>query len=150
MKNKISIRISTLLLLIMLFSSCAYINYGLMSNDGKRNELRTLSAKVVKAVSWGEFEEVAIFMNEEIRDKAVRQLEDQYKSIKIKEVKETNLDFDDEVLNAYQVLEIAGFSAPSYIVQTEFTQFKWTFSTSTHGWKISEIKFATSDSSFTK
>lgn len=118
-----------------------------MGAEGKRKELRTLSAKLVKAVSWADFQEVATFTRDDIRDKAIRQLIDQYKGVKIKEVKETNLDFDDQVITAYQVLEIEGFSQPSYIVQSEFTQFTWSFSSSTEGWKITGITFAGKDSS---
>ena len=121
-----------------------------MTTEGKRNELRTLSAKLVKAVSWVEFGEVAKLTRDDIRDKAIRQLTDQYKGVRIKEVKETNLDFDDEVLTAYQVLEIEGFSEPSYIVKSEFTQFTWSFSPSTSGWKITGITFSGKESSIRK
>ena len=40
-----------------------------MSEDGRKNELRAISAKVVKAVTWAEFNEVAKFMDDQIIDK---------------------------------------------------------------------------------
>ncbi len=115
-----------------------------MSEDGRKNELRSISAKVVKAVTWAEFSEVAKFMDDQIVDKSTRQLIDQYKSIKIKDVKETNLDFDDENKSAYQVLEIEGFSSPSNIVKSEFTQFKWIFRAGQGGWQITDVNFSNS------
>lgn len=131
-------------LLLVLLSSCSYVNYSIMGKDGRKNDLRAISAKLVKAVSWAEFNEVGKFMDEQIVDKSLRQLSDQYKSVKIKEVKETNLDFDEEFKSAYQILEIEGFSSPSYVVKSEFTQFKWVFMPAQGGWKITDINFANS------
>jgi hypothetical protein len=136
--------ILSIVLSIISFSSCSYLNYSLMSQDGRKNELRAISAKVVKAVTWAEFSEVAKFMDDQIVDKSSRQLIDQYKSIKIKDVKETNLDFDDENKSAYQVLEIEGFSSPSNIVKSEFTQFKWIFRAGQGGWQITDVNFSNS------
>lgn len=138
-RNKLKLILGTLLIFLC---SCSYLAYSLMGKDGRRNELRTISAKVVKAVNWAEFNEVAKFMDDQIVDKSLRQLSDQYKSVKIKEVKETNLDFDDEFNSAYQILEIEGFSSPSYVVKSEYTQFKWTFLPGKGGWKITDVNFA--------
>ncbi len=147
MKNPF-LKYAYVLILVATLSSCSFLSYKMMGSEGRNKELRTISAKLVKALSWAEYGEVAKFMDLKIRDKGLSQLSDQYGSVKIKEVKETNLDFDDDVLVAYQVVEIDGFSAPSYVVKSEYTQFTWEFSPSTDGWKITEITFSTKEDRF--
>ena len=126
---------------LLVICSCSYIKYSTMGDEGRMNELRMVSAKIVKAVSWSEFMEVAPKTTISSRDKILRDLSTAYRERKIKDVKETELDFGDDFKTAYQVIQVQSFSAPTYAVESEIFQFEWVYDASDEGWKIDKLTF---------
>jgi hypothetical protein len=133
-------------LCVLFFVSCSTFKRSIASENDRKSELHSLMPRIVRAYRWASFEELAPLFSEKLTVDSVHAMHKFYKNKKVKEVDVQQIDFEEDVYKAYQLLEVNTFSSPRYMIESHIDQLTWEFSVAGGGWKIVRIDIGSSSS----
>jgi uncharacterized protein YceK len=132
------------LAVVLVLSGCSMFRRSMASEEDRKAELYSMMPKVLRSYRWSAFEELAPMFSGGISIDSVQSLHRFYKNKKVKEAEVEQIDFDNDVARAYQLLQVKTFSPPRYLIESHLDQITWEFSASGGGWKIIRIDIGNS------